>query len=1797
MENVAPAPPPATNGWTSPPTSPLPRAQQQRLSVASPETMRAKRGSRYEGMNGTANANGSRSSDEEGSKTAVKVAVRVRPPLRSSDPGFDLIPQRFRESTCEVPAPNKLTVRSAQGNRNFIFDRVFDEDASQQDIWGYVSDSVNSFVQGYNVSILAYGQSGAGKSYTMGTSGPEEQSDSEIMGIVPRAAQALFDRLGQLAGRPVSHIKTPKRYSTQALPTLSSFTQQAREQKDWSLKASYVEIYQDQLRDLLVPDALPMNDRASVAIREDKGKILLTGMTQVDITSVDDLLNALNAGSATRQTDATAINARSSRSHAVFSLNLVQRRTEQTSTQNKRMSMPVESMHTSESVITIDSKLHFVDLAGSERLKNTHATGERAQEGMSINQGLASLGKVISQLSTKHANSHISYRDSKLTRLLQDSLGGNAITFMVACITPAAFHQSESINTLTYAQRARAIQVRPEVQQSSEDSDKQATIDRLRAEVSFLRGQVAHSEDGARLRPMSTMARNDRSGRREAELQTQLMDEQEKYGALSQRHARLIAEIGNAKDEDAETPVLHEAIGEHATERLKRSNSFAEAVEQVVLEYEKTIQSLETSLSKTRSSLSDRESTLQDKETRITYMETIQQQLQARVAKASNRESNNDSYIRDLESRMEGSTTGEEKMTGVISELRKELARARDNGNNAEEYIAELEDRLTEAEQDQDIMQREIDRLEHVVERQRSIGRLDDLLTDLDGAKVNGDGPEHTREQEETPQIARKRPELNGRRRRSYDPFRPETPSEASAADDDQFEDSHQSPPQPQTQTRVEDDEITALPSAASFPARSSSRAANHAPTHLRSPTQDDFMADKLENLTQELFDLRSEQESTLTDYHNLHEKYQTALETLAKLEYDKVTPQASHPESEAFLASAGMGGNGGKLPSSSQSLSRELPSLGHQNATTPDAARGEKTVDRSASEGSSMMGVQDEIAVQDDAATVPLPEDASDLEGSEIAMLRQLHGEKQSALSTLQQRHRELEDEHRATLEHMEDLRTEVQRSHAYNRPLSPSLGRPISPALSSPGFTKPVLRRKSEDLMGNDRASRGFASLKNIALDHFDKSPDTLQSFELNLNAVMTELHGRSERVHALESELVAVKREMEGKQTLIAGLTRERTSLKASTGGMDFSVVGQMREQLLESERQIRGLHEQHAGRERELLGQVEELKGSLNGHQRSIQDNSGMPGYFPETPALERSVGGNAGNGADVARLQSELAAWETKHQSAMASMQASEAKLLNTITDMQRSIPSSGAHATAPRGLGISEDTAAPVSDEEREQHKTVVSTLQREVEDYKTTANNHVTKLQQLEQAYAKILAQVEEDGQSRELTQKELKTHKDLVSNLENQLQVHKSAITIHQESLESLQSSHSKELDQLKGGMDTSEKISRERFEVLEREHEGARTKLQGELVALQGEHAALLAAAAAALGTQTNATKLRSQIEGLVEEGKELHSRHTKTTNDLKLVQEELQSSLAKSTAFETQVGELKMGLEEAKINLGKMTEKERKSSRLVDELEEQLNSNFDSHRATNHRLSRMEGAAVQVRQEMEREVEELRLRNAMLEQQLTSIHRQSTNSDRGSINFNRESLSPEAAAIALARSPSQQSAVRKSTPTALPTPPPSIPLPPLPGLTAMPSFERATSPVPTASPPGSRHASKDVAPALSQQLEEQDSRIRTIEKHLFAEKQLTATLEEALVDLETSANRTKADSEAWKRKCSALEDEMAGYRRRETSTRASLQAVEEEREMRVRAERARQALEQRMMELNEKRGKKKGGLNCF
>ena len=194
-----------------------------------------------------------------------RAAVRIRPPLNPSDPGFELIPQRFQRSMVQVISPTKLSIDSPAGRKEFVFDRVFAEDVYQEGVWEYVSECVGAFVQGYNVSVMAYGQSGAGKSYTMGTSGPAEQSDTNqmgmhrefpattsirergmltmLLGVIPRAGIALFEKL---AGPPAlsrggSGIKSPARYSTNSVHTLQSLAKTTGD-KNWQMKATYVEV-------------------------------------------------------------------------------------------------------------------------------------------------------------------------------------------------------------------------------------------------------------------------------------------------------------------------------------------------------------------------------------------------------------------------------------------------------------------------------------------------------------------------------------------------------------------------------------------------------------------------------------------------------------------------------------------------------------------------------------------------------------------------------------------------------------------------------------------------------------------------------------------------------------------------------------------------------------------------------------------------------------------------------------------------------------------------------------------------------------------------------------------------------------------------------------------------------------------------------------------------------------------------------------------------------------------------------------------------------------------------------------------------------------------------------------------------------------------------------------------------------------------------------------------------------------------------------------------------------------------
>lgn len=1480
----------------------------------------------------------------------------------------------------------------------------------------------------------------------------------------------------------------------------------------------------------------------TVAIREDKGRILLTGLHQVDINSIDDLLGALNFGSSIRQTDATSINAKSSRSHAVFSINLVQRKNKAApSGREKRFSVPIEAMSGTEDWITVDSKLHFVDLAGSERLKNTGASGDRAREGISINAGLASLGKVISQLSTRQAGTHISYRDSKLTRLLQDSLGGNAITYMIACVTPAEFHLSETLNTVQYAQRARAIQSKPQIQQTSEDSDKQAVIDRLRAEVSFLRDQIRNSERGM----SAPQERAERQNEREVELQNHLLDVQESYSSLSQRHAKLISEITKARDtESGETPTLSEVIGESAVERLKRSNSFAEAVEQVVLEYEKTIQSLENSLSNTRSTLASTESTLLEKENKCAYVETVNHQLQNRVQKLMDRDADNEQYLHNLEAKLDGQSSGDEKSAALVSELRKEIARIRANEAQCEDYISTLEERLAEADQDMELKQRELDRLEHVVERQRSLGKLDNLLYEFDHLQTNG--------KIEEPRLAPK-PLTNGvpKRAATSKSMLQEAVETAIPESDEENEDNtvRNTPDGQAAQTEhstagLQDDSVSAA-----TPAKSS------ADDERESPAQSRMVADKLEDVNQELFDLRIQHESTVTDFDMMSAKYEEALRTLAAMQdaVDEARHEArrsAEPRSAtspttstrptSFLGDARVNElkDGGHVPSS-RSLSSELSLAGDSNTSL------EQSVDESPRKKIS----------SGDLRRTSQREDSLLLE---IQELKRSQAEKDEGIQTLNARYSELQELHVETLDIVEELKSEVQKAKMR------------SPTSSN----SPVIKRKSsQNVMTIDRAHRSFASLRNIAADNLEDKPDTMQSFEINLNTAMHELHQRSERVQLLEAELMTVKKEMETKATMISGLTRERSSLKTSSP-IDMSVVSTLHGQLLQNENQMKMLQEQHASREHELLDELSSLKHTL---EQADAAKSAMPGFFPETPATsyetgDKQLGAGYVPPQEIERLQGEVSQWQQKHNTAVSSMQASEKRLLATITDLETSLASvevirKEADEKARESASMSA-TAANL-EHEKSDHVQTIRSLNRELDGHRSTIGSHVDKIARLEQLQHTAREQQDEAARFRSETERELESHRQHISILEQQVQERQSDVEFHKHGLKSLHDSHAREIDGLRSTIDnqTAGKAGMERkLEEMKGVYTSQITRLETEVIDLKDQ----LEKARAGLADELRQSKAACF---------EMETQRNQLQQEVNTLKAEIAAAAQSNEARIAEMESIK-------------AEKDRATS-LVDELEEQLHTSYDQQQANNSRLSVLSNSQVQnaghpnvaiSALEKQLEASQNQVQQLQVWHPFFSCPENLLTFEKAQMRESMQSHSPE-------RTPS---AVRKSTSiTTLPSPPPAIPLPPLPtSVTSPTSANFSGSPFPA--PPTPLNA--DVLATHNAALEEKDSHIRQMEKHLFAEKQLTATLEEALVDLETQGNKIKLDMEGWKKKCWGYEDELKELRKEKNGARFSVQAVEEERDKRRAAEQAREKLEERMRAV-EKKKKGKSGFNCF
>ena len=297
-----------------------------------------------------------------------------------------------------------------------MFDTVFNMDTDQEKVYKGISQNlIDSCFDGYNATIMAYGQTGSGKTYTMGNGYGIEDGSA---GIIPRTISEIFERI-------------------------------LEQQEKWAfiIRATYVEIYNEEIYDLLnfSTDAKMTRSKANAAtLREEKdGNILICGVNEHKVETGEELALLLDRGSRKRSTAATKMNDSSSRSHAMFTLILER-----------------HSLTDKEDFVC--SRFCFVDLAGSERLARTGARGSKMREGININKGLLALGNVIAALTDDTGRvSYIPYRESKLTRILRNSLGGNSKTWMIACVSPVLADMDESLNTLKYACRARKISNTP----------------------------------------------------------------------------------------------------------------------------------------------------------------------------------------------------------------------------------------------------------------------------------------------------------------------------------------------------------------------------------------------------------------------------------------------------------------------------------------------------------------------------------------------------------------------------------------------------------------------------------------------------------------------------------------------------------------------------------------------------------------------------------------------------------------------------------------------------------------------------------------------------------------------------------------------------------------------------------------------------------------------------------------------------------------------------------------------------------------------------------------------------------------------------------------------------------------------------------------------------------------------------------------------------------------------------------------------------------------------------------------
>ena len=572
----------------------------------------------------------------------LKVAIRIRPPLSreiEKNLPFRSIALANKENhSCSlleyIGAELDEVGRQKEWISNpqmfqihrFTFDEVFDIDSNQEEVYKVsAKPSVNSVLEGYNSTIFAYGQTGTGKTFTM--EGFTYDQYDESRGIIPRTIEDIF-----------AYIESNSNKDTKFI-----------------IRAAYLQIYNEMISDLLKPN----NPNKNLNIREDKKKgLYVEHLSEWAVRSPSDIYSLLERGASCREVSNTNMNDVSSRSHAVFMIIVEQL---------------ISNLEINGKQITKIGKLNLVDLAGSERTRITGATGKQLEESKKINKSLSALGNVINALTDSKERKHIPYRDSKLTRLLENSLGGNCKTTMIATISPAQCSFNESLSTLNFAKRAKNIKNRPIV---NEDIDHNALIHQYEKELRKIRMEleeksklIASNEKILELKNKEEKAKNDAIKAYEQASKQLFIERDEKQKLEAKIRLMNLQMIkGGEKISIEETPQFKNALEE-------KKYMLEKDFEQKLLEIEKEREQIEDSKSQVeaynkllyrqRDIMNNLTMSLKEKDNIINYNKKIISDLNKKIVELNNILQLRNDSIEEMEKLLDDNNIPHQKYSNI----------------------------------------------------------------------------------------------------------------------------------------------------------------------------------------------------------------------------------------------------------------------------------------------------------------------------------------------------------------------------------------------------------------------------------------------------------------------------------------------------------------------------------------------------------------------------------------------------------------------------------------------------------------------------------------------------------------------------------------------------------------------------------------------------------------------------------------------------------------------------------------------------------------------------------------------------------------------------------------------------------------------------------------------------------------------------------------------------------------------------------------------------------------------------